>query len=585
MRRFAIGSFALAVIVALALACPPKNNPPTPIPSPSDAAFHSPIQPLDRGVLSSIPSGHRDFRRDPPVADVVTTEAASGNDVRVQVKFAESGLPPVLSIQTEREPVSLRDDGKEGDSTAGDGIFTAITSLPPEFLKDRAEAAAGAARTQAGTPVFKDRQIVPVRNVIKEIGPRDILSPFLIPPASAASIDPARSLMITNPTVVNDPTRAGNPCVAGSNAMGPWSFGFLMNEMANASATGISGSQFAENWLDSWLVPQPINGPSVPARPNINNLVIQPWRTASGGGALDLSKAPLHLLAIVNRLDLGDNPGYGGGTANAGELRFVFGVMSNCNPTPFAVILEYGIPPKSCPQIRNLAQSWINLSTMIAGSPAYNAALQSITDPVVKHGAGGAKPNGSALNQLRTNEIALAAPWELREFRIDGAARLLRETTVKQTPIATLFGGSTVANYVNANAVAIKNHTNVVPLIFGGGPFLSGNAPMPPSWWNGPASPAIPDNDARNVFSLSTCNGCHDRETNTTFVHVNPSTPIGSPAALSGFLTGITVNDPAVPATLRQYHDLLDRRNKLAAKASSPCFIIAVFDIPPRMVH
>ena len=44
---------------------------------------------------------------------------------------------------------------------------------------------------------------------------------------------------------------------------------------------------------------------------------------------------------------------------------------------------------------------------MPVGSPAYNAALEAITQQVVVANAGGGKANGSALNQIRVNEHRL----------------------------------------------------------------------------------------------------------------------------------------------------------------------------------
>jgi hypothetical protein len=41
-----------------------------------------------------------------------------------------------------------------------------------------------------------------------------------------------------------------------------------------------------------------------------------------------------------------------------------------------------------------------------------------MTESVARHGAAPAKGNENALNQIRTNEVALAFPWELREFRL-----------------------------------------------------------------------------------------------------------------------------------------------------------------------
>src|SRR5205823_3247974 len=87
-------------------------------------------------------------------------------------------------------------------------------------------------------------------------------------------------------------------------------------------------SSFALNWLHNWQVNQTINGDLVPARPNIQSVLIDPWLAASGGKTLDMKKAPLRLLAIVARLDLRQNAGYSGGTT-AGEARFIYNVLLN----------------------------------------------------------------------------------------------------------------------------------------------------------------------------------------------------------------------------------------------------------------
>ncbi|MEO8381535.1 MAG: hypothetical protein ABI779_17880 [Acidobacteriota bacterium] len=547
-----------------------------------DLAFHSPNQELDRSVLSTIPSGKRDFRRDPPRVDSVDVQPIDGGRVRLSVRFAEKDLPRILRLEDDKETVVLRDDGAEGD-VAGDGIFTGTATIPPAFLRERAGLARQLAASREVT-VFRNRQRVTLVKRVEAFNADRfrIVDVFDFPPPPPPPvIDPARSLLINAPSVVGDPSRAGNACVAGSNAMGPWSFGHLMTEMANQAATGITPAQFAQRWLEEWVLDQTINGPDVPKRTTINN-VINAWKTASGGGALDLSKAPFRLIAIVNRIDLADNPSYGG-SANSGELRFVFGLMNNCQPTPFAVIFEYGVPKKSCFGLKAYAQQWRNLSGVAVGSAAYNTALQAITDPVTVHGAGGTKPNGSALNQLRSNEIFLTAPWELREFRINGASRLLEQTTTKQTPITTFNNTAALRDFINTNEASVLNGTYVVDLLLTGAPFLSGSAPMPPGVWNGAA--VVNNNDARNKFSLGTCSGCHFTETNTPFVHINPSSPIGSPAALSGFLTGINMNDPVVTATPRSYHDLQDRKNRIDAIQGTPCFILGLFNQPRRMVH
>src|SRR6185436_16454549 len=137
-------------------------------------------------------------------------------------------------------------------------------------------------------------------------------------------------------------------------------------------------------WLNSYAP----NGDTVAPRVAMFNQVIQPWATASGvtatlitnpltglrsvslSGPLNLNIAPFRLLAIVNRIDLGETVhgpgGYGGSTTDvpvtAGELRFIFDVVqpnpwgaggteNTCGKKLFTTIFEYGVPRTGCTSV------------------------------------------------------------------------------------------------------------------------------------------------------------------------------------------------------------------------------------------
>ena len=301
--------------------------------------------------------------------------------------------------------------------------------------------------------------------------------------------------------------------------MGPWTFGHLMTQMANQPVTGIHPSTFVRNWLNKWMNDQVINGWTVAKRQQMQTLVIDPWVAASGGPhrPLNLAIAPFKLLAIVNRVDLRNNTVYGGG--NAGEGRFVFGVIdrrptgkpdpytgqpaAGCGVTQFTVIFEYGIDRRGC-GIRDWGRQWHNLRNFVLGSARYNHELQAITDQFTRANAAPHKPNRSALNQLRTNEIELLLNpptnpvWELREFKIGGDAGVnpgqLEEATVKRTPDLTRNRTALRTQFINANEAAILAETHDVPLTFMGQNFLGGSslAPRPTivdTHWNHPRRP------------------------------------------------------------------------------------------------
>ena len=465
--------------------------------------------------------------------------------------------------------------------------------------------------------------------------------------------DPQRTLIITHPSVVNDSTRTSQ-CVTrtavdgtteqGMEGMGKWTFGYLMQEMANQPATGIDPSQLTLHWLQHWTTSQGINGFEVPPRGSIDGEVIAKWPKltpptcsvlpcADGSGRLDLSKAPMKLLAIVNRIDLAANLAYGVGSG--GEARFVFAVMDGCTPRKFTVIMEYGVPHHRCKGLREWAQKWLDLENYALGTAAYNAHLEAITEQFAARGVEPIRFNGSALNQLRTNEIHLGINWELREFQLGLLEPeifvqpplmptlipgYLKEVTVKQTPDRWSFNSRRLgergpkvvdlATWVNNNALLIKEDKHTVPLMLpaaGSGPFRGGHAPNDKDlhWdaWNGPANTGtslISDSDVRHHFSINTCNGCHGGETHDVlkvipeitqraiipFVHINPIPTALQPGGLSDFLSGqITIPDPAYPndrSKDRTFDEIAVRQDKLVIFSNRVC--ISLIRHRPRLV-
>jgi hypothetical protein len=519
----------------------------------------------------------------------------------------DGAAPPYLVVGLTENPIILRDDGVGADVKAADHVYSAFANVDTTALavRNRNEVNLVNEFKIQSMPTFDGRamagSVAPVpfdianlsKGVAVAFNPSNIFSP--------ASPAPSKSLLINDPSVVGtgDPTRTWDPCTGVGTQLGAFTFGRLMTEMANQPMTGINPSAFVMQWLQTWQANQTINTFNVPARVNINTQIINPWLAASGGASLNLGLAPFRLLAIVNRLDLRTGSGgYGGSTGNAGELRFVFGAVlrsgRTCQLLPFTVILEYGVPIRGCVSVRSWAQQWVNLNSLVLGSAAYNAALQAITDQVVLRNAAPGKPNASALNQLRTNEIAIGSPWELRQFNLRAPVDVLHETPVFQTPDNRFnaadpgWSGSTLLDTFITSTPAGAT----VPTSFLGTPFLGGASPVTGNnvgyFWKTRTLDLDPShignwNDRRFQFSLNTCNACHAGETRTPFTHINPTTPLGSPAALSGFLTGVTVIDPAFGVPTRTFNDLARRQSDLVAVASSACLAFPV--LVPELVQ
>ncbi|HXO21277.1 MAG TPA: hypothetical protein VOA87_15290 [Thermoanaerobaculia bacterium] len=425
----------------------------------------------------------------------------------------------------------------------------------------------GAPRTDSEAPAPAERQFLARTS-------RDVT---FLPKATGCTVDPVRELFITDVSVVDDcyrTTWTGScPPPVAPAIRGAWTFGgVIQGVFGTTDRTTLSN--LVTQWLNQWMTDQTINGDTVLARPFTMSDIVNPWLAASGGATLDMTKAPFRLTAIVARLDMRQNAAHGG-VETAGEGRFVFNLLdANGQVTPFNVILEYGLDALSCADVLNWAQIYHSLGSISFG-PNFSAALQTITDRFTAINASPGKPNGSAVNQVRTNEIFFSdSVWEQREFHLStagGSPRPLLETTVALTPRNSLNHKQVIADFINTNTTAILANNYTVPLSFGGASFLGGSAQefrgVP---WDGPAPACskITNKSARAVMSLGTCSGCHNGETAIPFTHVSLRQP-GTPAPLSKFLTGETFKD--ICGITHTFNDLDRRRVDLCQLLGKTC--------------
>jgi hypothetical protein len=363
--------------------------------------------------------------------------------------------------------------------------------------------------------------------------------------------------MIRDVSVVDDPIRTSLTGPVGDPRVGAWTFGRLMQRLAPADA---AAPDMTEAMLRTFLASQNINGFSIETRPAMSPQVLAPWpRTADG--KLDLARAPMRLLAIVNRLDLKRLD-----QGKAGEGRLVYGVLDAAgSPTEFTVIFEYLLPARDEGEFRAWADTVHALQALPFPSEAYNAALQAVTDRFTARGVIADAPNGSGLIDIRTNEIALSSVWQLREFHLSPDGSALQPATLLQTPDSSFNFSDKLARFVNANESSILTELHDVPLAFEGAPFQVGSVFNNIDFWN---APGITNPEARHKFSLNTCNGCHGGETNTPFLHINPRIA-GRASELSAYLTGETVRDPGTGAP-RRLAELGRRRQLLESVVCAP---------------
>lgn len=521
-----------------------------------------------------------------------------------------SSANSVLSIELARHPgtdafkVSFSDDiedqvvvfndlGIAGDATVNDGVYSTIVNDEDiiDDLIDVLESQSGKAM-----PLYEGRSRVGhAQHFRHSKGNYGVNGPIV---GNPENIDVFSELMITDIGVIEDPTRTYDPCTMQGTPNGEWSFARLFRNIANQDRTGITPEEFAQTWVDQIINATSINGSNTNPT-NLERAVLQNWIAESGGEdqALDLDKAPFKLLAIVNRTDLRTR-------RDAGEVRFVFGALRTdrcafevaAGPAPYSVIFEYKKKGSSYGIRKNWGRKWHKLANFDLGSDAYNRNLEILTRKVTKADINRKqRPNRTALNLLRTNaELDDGRIWLMREFKMAAKSNQLMRGHIEQsvlttTPSEAFNKTDALSEYMNANARRISKNRHKIPLISAenGEPMATGSifVGLPDTgqenFWEGSAAVPV-DPDTRHLFSLNTCNGCHGRETNTSFVHINPERDAGFPARLSRFMTGSDVSDPTDPSTVRRFNELERRAQDLDALINLPRAVQAFRGTPSR---
>jgi len=500
-----------------------------------------------------------------------------------------------LSDDTEDQMVVFNDYGIAGDVTGDDGVYSTIIDdkdITDELIQVLES------QSDKAVPVFNGRMQIGFTQYSKKGARRyDANGPIT---GNPDNIDVLSELMITDPLVIEDPDRTYDPCTKQGTPDGEWTFARLFRNIANHDKTGITPEELAQVWVDQIINPVSING-GVTTPTALERNVLQNWINQSGGEdqILDLDKAPFKLLAIVNRIDLRTR-------RDAGEVRLVFGALRtercefevSAGPAPYSVIFEYKKKGSSHRIRKEWGRQWHALANFELGSSEYNRNLAILTSKVTAAGIHTEqRPNQTALNLLRTNaELDEGRIWQMREFEMASDANpLLRghieHSTLTTTPTEAFNKTDALSQYMNANAHKIAKNTHKIPLIssenekqmatgsvFVGLPFTGQE-----NFWEGSADIPV-DPETRHLFSLNTCNGCHGRETNTEFVHINPERPAGLPARLSRFMTGSEVDDPADLSTLRTFNELERRAQDLDALINLPSTMQA-FRRTPSQTH
>jgi hypothetical protein len=259
--------------------------------------------------------------------------------------------------------------------------------------------------------------------------------------------------------------------------------------------------------------------------------------------------------------------------SSAGEGRLVFGAVDGEGKPlegGFTVIFEFQLAASNTADVREWAHRWHELGVLPVTDAAYPAALEKLTRSFTH-------TKETVLGQLRTSEAVFGPGREFRQFSLSG--NRLTPTELSQTPAAVFNRPKSpeqraLAEFLHEQEPLIRSGIHQLPALLPNArlstPTLAGSATIPAGadgyyWDPGP----VVARDARRIFSLNTCTGCHAGETACAEgLHIHPRAA-GTEAALSTFLnrdrTPLRLNDPDSKGLKVQYEEMSDRADILAA--------------------
>lgn len=295
-----------------------------------------------------------------------------------------------------------------------------------------------------------------------------------------SAVDPDRELLVVDPSVLGDARTA-------------WTFGARLEEIAGANAA----TDTASGWLAAWTNVTSVGGAPVTPRAGVSVLA-DAWK-AQGW---DPARAPFRLIAIVNRVDLRDDPAACVGSA--GELRFVYNAIDD-KGAALAMTLIVEIPYPKTKSPHDWAAAWHALASLHFGA-GYNDALEALTRSLTEN-------VDVRTIRVRTNESIFGDGWELREFAAT-AEGTLDQVALDSTPRQDLDGSYTLASWAEDNATVVASGAWVLPASM-----RAGAAPVPSGFrWSLPGASST----LRSEFSTGTCNGCHGGDTSALpFQHLS----------------------------------------------------------------
>ncbi len=299
-------------------------------------------------------------------------------------------------------------------------------------------------------------------------------------------VDPARSVLLRDPTVVDDPA-------------------FAFPQVMSLLAKSADPAPFVERWLTQIAETQTIGGEVATARPGAKDfLSLAPRRK---DGHLDLVQLGFQVTSLSNRIDLA-------GPHDCGEARVTYALGGGVTDRRhrMTIIVELGQPDDGA-HCMAVAKKWIALSSLTGNDLV--AAARAIYAPLLVP---------AHVNQVRTNEFLVGdqfdpntgapPPWELREWRF-GADGDLHLANSKQAVDPTAAQSDAFTTWAQSNQAGILSGAAIVPDQFLAVTSSENGSRISVQPWGG-----VGHADIENALNKNACAGCHTTETNSAFTHV-----------------------------------------------------------------
>lgn len=308
-----------------------------------------------------------------------------------------------------------------------------------------------------------------------------------------------------------------------------------------------------------------------------------------------LPQRPLHLLAVVNRLDLATWSQSSDRWTGA-EVRFVYGPKAATNEAiRFTLIVEFRYAPLTWGEFQGLANKWAKLSA--TNVPLTSASFGSLLANVLEDVGLGVR-GAFELVRIRANYRSTGGQWFLLQWNLNANSQWASAPLDDQIDPDCYDGkGKPACSNLPKIWDQIAATPDVtrwrIPLGSGLSPsfaqYVEGTRPMR-------FLPGRSQDEPRRILSLQQCTQCHRPETGTDFNHVRNKVSGAPVAVLSSFLAGAGGSNPnpsyeslmdrtaATPVTLqvqtangsgtttvlRHFHDLGRRRLFMAALLAAP---------------